>query len=127
MLDRFDLRVELTAPTLDELGSHPRAAEVNDMTDAVLRQRVERARKRQHARQGVQRNTQLTADQLDVAVPLDLKLRPLLERVVKSRSLSARAVQSIRRVARTVADLDDVEKVGSEHLARAIALRSPLV
>ncbi len=127
LLDRFDLRVEITAPTLDELATHPRAAEVNDMTDAVLKQRVERARKRQFARQGVQRNTQLTADQLDLAVPLDLKLRPLLDRVVKSRSLSARAVQSIRRVARTIADLDDVERVGTEHLARAIALRSPLV
>jgi len=67
------------------------------------------------------------ADQLDAAVPLDGKLRPLLDRVVKSRSLSARAVQSIRRVARTVADLDDAERVGPEHLARAIALRSPLV
>jgi magnesium chelatase family protein len=127
LLDRFDLRVELTAPTLDELGLHPRALPTDDMTDAVLKQRVERARKRQHARQGVQRNTQLSADQLDLAVPLDAKLRPLLDRVVKSRSLSARAVQSIRRVARTLADLDDVERVGPEHLARAIALRSPLV
>ncbi|MBK8178529.1 MAG: hypothetical protein IPK67_06485 [Planctomycetes bacterium] len=36
-------------------------------------------------------------------------------------------MQSIRRVARTVADLDDAERVGPEHLARAIALRSPLV
>ncbi len=127
LLDRFDLRVELTAPTLDELSTHPRADSGNDMTHAILRERVEKARARQVARQGVQRNTQLTADQLDAAVPLDGKLRPLLERVIKSRSLSARAVQSIRRVARTAADLDDAEQVGAEHLARAIALRSPLV
>lgn len=127
LLDRFDLRVELTAPTLDELSTYPRADGANDMTDAILRQRVERARARQAGRQGSQRNTQLSADQLDAAVPLDGKLRPLLERVVKSRSLSARAVQSIRRVARTVADLDDAERVVGEHLARAIALRSPLL
>ncbi|HUR29184.1 MAG TPA: YifB family Mg chelatase-like AAA ATPase [Planctomycetota bacterium] len=126
LLDRFDLRVELTAPTLDELGLHPRAAATDEMTDAVLKGRVQRAREKQKARQGAQRNAQLTADQLDLAVPLDGKLRPLLDRVVKSRTLSARAVQSIRRVARTLADIDAAEQVGTEHVARAIALRSPL-
>jgi predicted ATPase with chaperone activity len=35
-------------------------------------------------------------------------------------------VQSIRRVARTLADLDAGAAVAPEHLARALALRAPL-
>jgi magnesium chelatase family protein len=45
---------------------------------------------------------------------------------VRRRGLSARAVQSLRRVARTVADLEGAAEIGGEHLAQALALRAEL-
>ncbi|MEQ1894855.1 MAG: hypothetical protein ABL998_20120, partial [Planctomycetota bacterium] len=47
-------------------------------------------------------------------------------RATASFALSARAVQSLRRVARTLADLDGAEAAGEKHLKEALALRAPL-
>jgi magnesium chelatase family protein len=127
LLDRVDLRVEIAALTLDEIATPAPVAEGAPESAAALRQRVLLARERAADRQGGRRNAELDADELDRLVPLDACIRPLLQRATRSRGLSARAVQSLRRVARTIADLDDQAGVAAEHVAQAIALRSPLV
>ena len=73
-----------------------------------------------------QRNAELCAAQLDRWVPLEGAARVLLQRAAERRALSARALQSLRRVARTLADLEDDEQVEARHLAQALALRAPL-
>ncbi|MBL8801114.1 MAG: ATP-binding protein [Planctomycetes bacterium] len=98
----------------------------NGTSAAELAARVAAARARAHARQGAARNADLDAAQLDVHAPVSARLRPLLERAQRQRGLSARAVQSLRRVARTLADLDGADELTSEHLARALALRAAL-
>jgi magnesium chelatase family protein len=131
LLDRIDLRVELSAPTVDELAVATPIADPNGESAAhVLAERVARAREIQRSRQGERTNAELDADQLDQLdelAPLRGNLRPVLTRAAKQRDLSARAVQSIRRVARTLADLDAAPVVAVEHVARALALRSPNV
>jgi magnesium chelatase family protein len=47
----------------------------------------------------------------------------LLESAMQDLGLSARAYDRIRRVARTVADLDGRDKVAEEHVAEAIHYR----
>lgn len=125
LLDRIDLRVELPAPTLDELaaGADPQGAA---SSATVLFGRVLGARAQQTARQGERTNSRLSADELDECCPLDPGARRLLNRAAHSRGLSARALQSVRRVARTLADLDCAEGVDGGHLARALGLRAPL-
>lgn len=125
LLDRIDLRIELTAPTLDELGARDPSG--SGVTAAELEARVNRALELQRTRQGEQRNCVLDAAELDRWAPLDNAAKNLLGKVVRQRGLSARAVQSLRRVARTIADLDGVELTGTPHLAQALALRSPAV
>lgn len=138
LLDRIDLRLELSAPTLDEL-SGPSSKPTGGVSAAELAASVARARAvsaarqsarqgaRQEARQGARRNVELTAEELDQHATLDAPLRSLLTRAQRQRGLSARAVQSLRRVARTLADLAGAERVAAAHLAQALALRSPLV
>ncbi|MCC7012020.1 MAG: ATP-binding protein [Planctomycetes bacterium] len=125
LLDRIDLRVDLFAPSLDELATAPMSI-APDSAHSVLALRVRAARERQLARQGTRRNVDLVADELDRLAPLDGPVRSLLTRAARHRGLSARAIQALRRVARTLADLDGSESIGSEHIARAIALRSPI-
>ncbi len=86
---------------------------------------MRRARRRARDRQGPTLNALLSVGQLQTVAPLSRDSQRLLERAVDRRALSARAVQSLRRVALTLADLDEVP-AKTAHLARALGLRAPL-
>ncbi len=128
LLDRIDLRLELRPPSLDELSParNARAPVAAGPRGEQLRAAVTSARARMAARQGDRPNALLEVDDLDRWVPLAGRTRAFVERAVDVRGLSARAVQSLRRVARTLADLDGAKRVEQDHCARALALRAPL-
>jgi magnesium chelatase family protein len=123
LLDRIELRVEVPAPALAELGRQPPEEE----REATLARRVARALERARARQGARPNARLDADDLDRFTPWTAAQRRLLQRAGERRALSARAVQGLRRVARTLADLGDADAVDADHLAGALHLRAPLL
>ncbi len=131
LLDRIDLVLEVQPADVDELaampGGPPRAdVPLDEASESRLRTRVRAARELARERQGGVVNAMLDADQLDRFAPLAGPARTLLERATRARSLSARAVQSLRRVARSVADLEGAEEARPEHLAQALALRTRL-
>jgi len=125
LLDRIDLVLEIQPAEVDELAGSP-ASPLGEASEARLRARVRSARLLAYERQGGRVNADLDADDLDRFAPLVGPARTLLERATRARSLSARAVQSLRRVARTVADLEGSEQARPEHLAQALALRARL-
>ena len=84
--------------------------------------RVRAARAAADARQDGP-NARLAPSDLDRHAPLDGPMRDLLTRAAERLALSARAVQALRRVARTLADLDGAELPDRDHLAEALALR----
>jgi magnesium chelatase family protein len=129
LLDRIDLVLEVQPAEVDELAGEPgvaRAEPLSEAGEARLRSRVRAARERARERQGGTANALLGADELDRFAPLVGPARTLLERATRARSLSARAVQSLRRVARSVADLEGSDEARPEHLAQALALRARL-
>jgi magnesium chelatase family protein len=128
LLDRMDLVVEVAAPAVEELAQGPAAADAaaSQVRESDLRVQVARALRACGTRQGARRNADLSADELDRFAPLEKEARYLLGLAARRRGLSARAIQSLRRVARTVADLDGGIGVESSHLAQALALRAEL-
>jgi magnesium chelatase family protein len=128
LLDRMDLVVEVAAPAVDELAELPNGASAaaGSPTEADLRAQVARAVERSRERQGTRRNGELSADELDRFAPLEQEARTLLGTAARRRGLSARAIQSLRRVARTVADVDGAAAVDASHLAQALALRAEI-
>ena len=128
LLDRFDLRLRLHKPEVEDLLA-PRSnvgtgGSANEPT-AVVAARVAAARARAAAR-GVKANAQLAPWDLDDVAPLSPQARRLLERRLREGRLSARGLDRIRRVALTVADLAGADGLLSEeHVAIAVALRSP--
>lgn len=126
LLDRIELVVEVRPPGIDELARNGDAVIVPELRDATLRTTVARAREVALARQDGVPNARLDARELDRVAPLDANARDVLAAAARARGLSARALQSLRRVSRTCADLDGSEPVELPHVARALALRAPL-
>lgn len=127
LLDRIDLRCELVPPALDELAGTLRPprepAQGGPSQHERARALVACARAAQTRRQGERLNAELDADELDRWATVDGEARALLERAVRLQALSARAVQSLRRVARTLADMAGAQRVSSAELAQALSLR----
>ena len=119
LLDRFDLRVPLTRPEVGELLGGPPGE-----TTATVAARVAAAR-RLAASRGVRVNAELPPGRLEEVAPLSAPARRVLEWRLRSGTLSARGLHRVRRVARTVADLDGApEVVGEEHLCAALEMRA---
>ncbi|MGB0331739.1 MAG: YifB family Mg chelatase-like AAA ATPase [Planctomycetota bacterium] len=131
VLDRIDLRVALRPVPLEELvpGTDSEAHTPSKAEDGVqLIQEARAARRRSMGRraQGARWNARLQSDELDAVAPLDPRSAELLRRAADGRQLSSRAVQSLRRVARTVADLAGRDRIDAEAMATALALREGL-
>jgi magnesium chelatase family protein len=118
LLDRIDLHVPMAriAP-----GDLRQSAPRGEATDCV-RERVIATRARQLARAG-KLNAELTQHETERLCALTPADQRLLERAMATLDLSARAVQRIQRVARTLADMAGVDAIATSHLAEAIGWR----
>lgn len=120
MLDRFDLHHLMRPPALRSfLGV---GDEADDASDRRAASRVIAARSAAVARQGTV-NAGLRGRALSDAVALDPAGLEHLVAAVEALGLSARAFDRIRRVARTIADLDGCTQVDTPHLDEAVSYR----
>ncbi|MET0908487.1 MAG: YifB family Mg chelatase-like AAA ATPase [Ilumatobacteraceae bacterium] len=122
LVDRFDLRVGVTRPAIDELL----AIEPNESTEVVAA-RVAVARSTATHRQGGL-NRSIRVRDLDEVAPLEPAARAVLRRELEFERLSGRGYHRVRRVARTIADLRDAgdEPVAESDVALALELRTGL-
>lgn len=119
LLDRFDLRVLVSRPTVHELLDDP-----SGETSAAVRFRVARTRAVALERQGFL-NARLTGEDLDRYAPVDTGGRELLRQELESGRLTGRGLHRLRRVARTLADRRGLSELVAEiDIATALALRA---
>jgi magnesium chelatase family protein len=90
-----------------------------------MRAAVLKARAIQNARNGgpLVPNSRLSGRELDKLAILDEQSKHLLNEAISSMGLSARAYDKIRRVARTIADLEGVAGISVGHIAEAVQYR----
>jgi magnesium chelatase family protein len=118
LIDRIDIHVEVPAVPWKQLSGDARGTGSDE-----IRQRVLEARRVQHARQGERPNAALSGKDLDRLAPMDEPARAILGQAISELGLSARAYDKIRRVARTIADLDAAQSLRTEHIAEAVQYR----
>lgn len=121
LIDRIDIHVEAPAVPWKELSAGTNGK--RGATSEEIRDRVLRARETQRARQGERTNAELSGRELDEVARLDETGKALLGQALTELGLSARAYDKIRRVSRTIADLEGSASVGVPHVAEAIQYR----
>jgi len=118
LLDRFDLHVEVASQPGSVLLSKAAPTE----SSASVYKRVALAREIQLTRQQ-KLNNELSPDELLTFCALEPETQGLLETAMDKLALSARGAHRVIRVARTQADLQNVEQITISHITEALAYR----
>lgn len=122
LLDRIDLIVEVPAVHFEELSRRGTAEPSKD-----IKRRVDAARERQHERfrsDGARCNALMTPAELRQFCALDEPGAALMKSAFERLQMTARSYDRVRKVARTIADLDGSAEIRPQHLAEAVQYRS---
>ncbi len=122
LLDRIDLHIEVPSVKYRALSNKETGE-----SSSTIKERVNKARARQNKRyegNGILCNARMTDKQIRTYCSIDEESQGLLEMAIEKLGLSARAMNRILKVSRTIADLENKETVESAHVAEAIQYRS---
>lgn len=131
LLDRIDLQIKVPRVKIAEL----RERKNTEAQSPVVKKQVEHARKIQSERFAklssrggsapggkIQTNSEMSSRQTEEMVKFEPGAEKFLETLDRSR-LSPRGYYRLLKTARTIADLENQEKISAEHLAEAFSYR----
>jgi magnesium chelatase family protein len=122
LLDRLDLRIDMPAIKVEALLGAP-AGE----TSQIIRERVSATRLRQRSRfsalRGVYCNAQIPVQATQAFCVQEAAAQRLLLKAMTRFRLSARVYHRVLRIARTIADLADRDKLAIDDVAEALQYR----
>ncbi len=123
LLDRIDIHIEVTPVSFQELSGRAGGDSSERVRERVIASRL-RQQQRFYNRPGMNCNAQMDSGCLKEYCVIDESGKQLLSVAMERLKLSARAYDRILKVARTIADLANSERICSDHLAEAIQYRS---
>lgn len=123
IMDRIDIWVEVDRIMPHELGSAGKTGEES----ATFRGKVEKARRIQQKRfkenKNVSKNGEMSARDLVTLVFLDKEAERTLNLAAERLGFSPRVYHRMIKVARTIADLEESEKITDKHILEAVEYR----
>lgn len=123
LLDRIDICTDAPRLSYQELTGRK-----ENESSAAIRKRVEAAHQMQKERycgMPVHFNAHLSGKEIEELCPLGQEEKELLKNAFEKLNLSVRAYHKIIKVARTIADLDQEERILSRHILEAVRYRTP--
>ena len=121
ILDRIDMNLFLTPVSYDEFESE-KSTSSEEMRREIIKAR--RIQKERFSMDGIMLNHEMDGKLLERYVPVNSpEINEFLGNAYRNLKLNPRTMQKIRRVARTIADLDGSESVKLEHFAESLAYR----
>jgi magnesium chelatase family protein len=119
--DRLDLTVDVPALPLDALSATDDGESSADVRSRVVAARVRQAER--HLGDGILTNSELTPPLLARYCATDRAALRVLNAAIARLSLSARGFDRVRKVARTIADLEGHDQVRADHISEALQFR----
>lgn len=121
LMDRFDLRIEAPAVRFQDL-----ALPADGERSQSIAKRVLTARQLQETRfrqTNIATNSDLKGDAMDQLCVLSEDAKTYLQAAAQKLNLTARGYHRVMRVARTIADLEQLEGLERHHVGEAISFR----
>jgi magnesium chelatase family protein len=121
LLDRIDLHIEVPRIKFEKLSNNNLAE-----PSKSIRQRVEKARKIQQERfknKKIISNSEMNSQDVREFCKTDNQTIELLKTAISQFQLSVRSYYKILKLARTIADLEEKERIESSHAAEALQYR----
>lgn len=124
LLDRIDIQIEVPRVKIEEL----RNKKADDESDNKIKQGVIKARQIQEkrfsrAKPKIRINAEMSSKQVDEFVNFDESAENFLKNILEKSFVSARGYYRILKISRTIADLEESERVSANHLAEAFQYR----
>jgi magnesium chelatase family protein len=119
LLDRIDLQIEVESVSIDKLTSVGGLEEKSE----TIKERVQSVRGVQFRRQG-KNNALLNTKEILSYCELSIETLEFLRNAAKTLKFSARSFNRIKKISRTIADLDCSVNIKTQHVAEAIQYRS---
>ncbi len=124
LLDRIDIQIEVPSISFDEISDPTPAESSEEIRERVNNARAFARRRFEKNSQEAKANGSLSAADVRTYCTTDEEGHELLKAAFTSLGLSARGHDRLLRVARTIADLEESERIKAQHIAEAIQLRS---
>ena len=123
LLDRIDIHIEVPAVDIKELSSKQDGESSKSIQSRIIKHKsIQLKRFKNYNR--IHSNSAMGSKEIKQFCQLTKDGEKLLEQAIIKLGLSARAYDRIKKVSRTIADLEKSEQIQSHHLAEAIQYRS---
>ncbi len=124
LLDRIDIQIEVPRAKIEDL----RNKKYDDGSDEKIKNRIIKTRQIQEERLSKTRpkirvNAEMSSKQVDELVNFDESAENFLKNILEKSFVSARGYYRILKISRTIADLEEEERVSANHLAEAFQYR----
>ena len=129
LMDRIDVQIEVAAVSAADLSLPPPKEGSREVAARIAAARdLQAARYARTGVAGLRLNAHADGEVLDAVATPDAEGKKLLTQAAEKLRLSARGYHRVLRLARTIADLEQVEIIGAKHVAEASGYRrAPLI
>jgi magnesium chelatase family protein len=121
LFDRIDIHLEVPAVTYRDLTSKHEGTNSATMRKQVLQALT--IQRQRFPKDSTITNASMPKPDLEKHCQLDDAAQALMKQAMEELGLSARAFDKVRKVARTIADLEATEKISAAHISEAIQYR----
>lgn len=121
LLDRIDIHIEVPRLKYDKLTSKKIAEESKNVKKRVQAARDIQAKRFEKSK--TKANSEISAREIKEFCKLDGEAEKMIGNAVEQMKLSARVYHRLLKIARTIADLENVENIQANHIAEALQYR----
>jgi len=126
LLDRIDIQIEVPRIRIEELRKEPLSRDNNinkKIKDMVLKAREIQKNRFAKIKPKIYLNSEMSSKMVDEIIALADDAEPILKNIMEKSFISARGYYRVLKIAQTIADLENSEKVRGNHLAEAFQYR----